>query len=199
MDIFFQGFVVGAGLIIAIGAQNIFVLTQSIRKQYHIMIAAICSFSDMLLIAIGTAGVGTLIAQNIYMQEFARWGGAAFLFWIGTQAFRDMIRDSTMEVSRKVYTNRRKIILMTLTFTFLNPHVYLDTVIFLGGMGGLYDVLRERILFAAGASTASLLWFFGLAWAGTIFAPVFARPMSWKLMNCVVGFCMWGIGLQLLL
>jgi len=197
MMVFLQGMALGAGLIVAIGAQNAFVLTQSIKKQHHWLIAAICSLSDMFLIVIGTNGVGSLIASNLYIQNAARWGGALFLVIMGWRSFIDATKKNSLKPSAEVYSSRNTIIMLTLSFTFLNPHVYLDTVLFLGGIGGQFAVRGERAMFATGASAASVLWFFGLAWAGVRLAPLFARESAWRFLHCGVGLVMWGIAWKL--
>ena len=197
MAIYINGFALGLGLIVAIGAQNVFVLTQSIKKKHHWLVAFICSLSDMILIFIGTTGIGTLIAATSATQQAARWGGAFFLFFIGVKAFLNITRSHRLEVSENVETRLRQIIALTLAFTFLNPHVYLDTVLLLGGIGGQYESGFERILFASGAAAASFLWFFGLAWCGSVLAPLFKKTVAWKILDFCVGTTMWTIGWQL--
>ncbi len=196
MQVFLQGMAVGAGLIIAIGAQNVFVLSQGIRKQYHWLIALICSLSDVMLIFIGAAGVGTLVAGNHALQTGAAWLGAAFLGWYGLRAFMGVFKETSLEQKKREDSSMRIIVLTALALTFLNPHVYIDTVLLLGSIGGQYQA-GERYLFALGASVSSVLWFFALSFGGTLLAPVFQKSISWKLLNVFVCVTMWSIAAQL--
>jgi L-lysine exporter family protein LysE/ArgO len=197
MNAFLQGIGIGAGLIIAIGAQNAFVLTQGIRKQHHRLIALICSASDMLLIFLGAAGVGAVVAANPVWQKYAAWLGAMFLFWLGLKALLGALTKKKLAVRQEKTLTRQAAILTTLALTFLNPHVYLDTVLLLGGLGGQYPP-QERYLFALGASVSSFLWFFSLAIGGTFLAPLFLKSTAWKILDLVVCATMWSISWQLL-
>lgn len=197
MTIFLQGMGVGAGLIVAIGAQNAFVLTQGIRRQHHWLIASLCSLSDMLLIFIGTAGIGGIVAQNPALQRGAAWTGAAFLFWLGARACRGAFMAKRLLAGHEVAVEVRTAVLTTLALTFLNPHVYIDTVLLLGSIGGQYQSV-ERYAFALGASAASFLWFFALSVAGTLLAPLFQKSIAWRILDLVVWLTMWGIAWQLI-
>ncbi len=198
MSVFFQGMGVGAGLIIAIGAQNVFVLTQGIRKQYHWLIALICSMSDMLLIFIGAAGVGGYVAENHAVQTAAAWFGAIFLIWYGGRALLSVSTARTLEQERSYCNGIKIIITTTLALTFLNPHVYIDTILLLGSISGQYQV-KERWIFALGASVSSFLWFFSLSFGGALLAPVFQKSISWKFLNGLVCLTMWVIAVQLVM
>lgn len=198
MPIYCTGLLLGAGLILAIGAQNVFLLTQSIKKQHHWLIALICSASDVVLIFLGANGLGSLMAQSDVVQQFARLGGAGFLFYIGIRSFLEIKRSKSLVPGEVVQGQLRNVVVMTLSFTFLNPHVYLDTVILLGGIGSQYTASMERLLFAGGAATASVIWFFGLALGGMMLSPLFARPAAWKVLDFCVGVIMCVIGWQLL-
>lgn len=195
---FIQGMGVGAGLIIAIGAQNVFVLTQGIRKQYHWLTALICSMSDMLLIFVGAAGVGSFVAENHFLQTGSAWMGAVFLVWYGFRALLKVNSVTFLDVGKHDNSSMRIIVATALALTFLNPHVYIDTVILLGSIGGQYQA-ENRILFALGASTSSFLWFFSLSFGGALLAPVFQKSVSWKILNVLVCVTMWSIAVQLVL
>lgn len=196
MNTYLQGMVIGGGLIVAIGAQNAFVLTQGIRKQYNWLVAFICSASDVFLIFIGAAGLGATINSYPKLQVIAAWGGAAFLFYIGLQALLDIRKDKSLETGN-IQPGIRAIVASCLAFTFLNPHVYVDTVLLLGSIGGQFPE-RERLVFALGASTSSFLWFFGLSLCGTLLAPFFKKKVAWKILDLLVCITMWIIAYQLL-
>lgn len=196
MGIFLQGMGVGAGLIIAIGAQNAFVLTQGIRRQHHLLVAAICSISDMILIFAGAAGVGGLIAREPSLQAGAAWAGAFFLFWVGARALRGALTDKHLDEKKEIFVGIETVILTTLALTFLNPHVYIDTLLLIGSIGGQYQ-LSERLTFALGASTASFLWFFTLSFGGALLAPLFQKKLAWRILDILVCVTMWFIAWQL--
>ncbi len=198
MITFLQGMGTGAGLIIAIGAQNAFVLAQGVRKEHNWLVAATCSLCDALLIFFGAAGVGTLVAQHPLLQEIAGWGGAIFLFLYGCRALKSAIRGGSLEMQKSHGGKTRMAVLTaTLAVTLLNPHVYLDTIVLLGGISGRFEG-QGRYLFALGAGTASLLWFFSLSLCGTMLAPVFKKRTAWRLLDGAVWLTMWAIAVQIL-
>lgn len=194
---YIQGMAVGAGLIIAIGAQNAFVLSQGIRRQHHWLVAAICCSCDAILIAAGVAGIGGAVAANPSLQTVAAWGGALFLFAYGARALRRAMADNSLQADCRRSGSTKEVVLTTLGVTLLNPHVYLDTVILLGAISGQFPP-GERSIFAFGACTASLLWFFSLSLGGVLLAPVFARPGSWRGLDLFVGVSMWMVAARLL-
>ncbi len=193
---FIQGFGIGGGLIIAIGAQNAFVLSQGVRRNYLLAIPLICSLCDMLLIAIGVAGVGTIVAQHPQITRIASWGGAAFLFWYGLRSLRSALRGEALEAGENTIRSLRSAILTTLAVTLLNPHVYLDTMILLGSISGQFEG-NGRLLFGAGAMSASVVWFFSLSLGGRILTPLFQRPIAWQILDSLVCVTMWGIAASL--
>ena len=196
MQVFLQGMGVGAGLIIAIGAQNVFVLSQGIRKQYHWLIALICSMSDVVLIFVGAAGLGTIVAGNHVLQTGAAWLGAAFLGWYGFRAFLNIFRETSLQQKKPGDSSLRLVVLTTLALTFFNPHVYIDTVLLLGSISGQYQA-GDRYLFAMGASVSSIVWFFSLSFGGSLLAPIFEKSISWKILNIFICVTMWSIAAQL--
>lgn len=198
MIAFLQGMGTGAGLIIAIGAQNAFVLSQGVRKEHNWLVAAVCSLCDGLLIFFGAAGVGTLVAQHPLLRELAGWGGAAFLFYYGCRALYSAIHGGSLEAEEGcVGQTRLTVLAATLAVTLLNPHVYLDTIVLIGGISGQFAD-SGRYLFALGASSASLLWFFSLSLCGALLAPVFKKPLAWRLLDGGVCLTMWAIAVQIL-
>ncbi len=194
---YIQGLGIGAGLIIAIGAQNAFVLSQGVRRQHHWLVASICFFCDAALIFAGVAGFGRAVAAHPVVQQGAAWGGAVFLFWYGARALRAAMVDNALRVSQSAVLSPQKIISATLAVTLLNPHVYLDTVFLLGGISGQL-AMDERSIFAFGACSASFIWFFGLSLGGSFLAPVFAKPVAWRILDVFICCSMWGVAVHLL-
>ena len=194
---FFQGIGVGGGLIIAIGAQNAFVLSQGVRRNFPLQTALVCSLCDASLILIGISGVGALVASNPLLGQLASWLGALFLLCYGARAFRSALKGGTLEAVAATIPSRRKLLLATLALTFLNPHVYLDTIVLVGGISGQL-AQSERYLFGAGAVTASILWFFSLSLGAGFLAPLFRKPVAWRCLDLFVALTMWAIALSLL-
>ncbi len=194
---FLQGMGTGAGLIIAIGAQNVFVLSRGVRKQYNWLVALICSLCDALLICLGVAGVGSVVAAHPLLRDLAGWAGALFLAWYGWRALRAAIAVESMEITDESFSSRRAVVAATFAVTLLNPHVYLDTLVLLGGIGGQFTG-PGRYLFAFGACSASLIWFYSLSLCGVILAPLFQTKTAWRVLNGSVCLTMWTIAVQLL-
>ncbi len=193
---FLRGLGLGASLIIAIGAQNAFVLRQGLRREQAILVAAICAFCDAVLITSGALGVGGVIAHWPLLARLTSLGGALFLLYYGLQAFRSARRPGSLEASAAALP-RSSVIASTLSVSLLNPHVYLDTVVLVGGLAAQYAAF-PRLCFAAGAVSASCVWFFSLALGAAYLAPVFRRPRAWQVLNCLVGAVMWAIAFSLL-
>lgn len=182
----------GGGLIVAIGAQNAFVLTQSVRRNHHMQVAALCALCDIVLIAFGVTGVGTMVASNPTLGQFAAWGGAAFLLWYGLGAFRSMLKGGSLQETDDDTKTLRHTLMLTLAVTLLNPHVYLDTIVLMGSISGQFAG-QERYIFGIGAATASCLWFFVLSVGGQMLAPVFKRDITWRILDGAVCLTMWTI------
>lgn len=195
---FLKGFGTSAGLIIAIGAQNAFVLSHGVRRDHHLVIPLICSFFDALLITVGILGVGTAVASNPVLAKAAAWGGAAFLFWYGIGSFRSAIKGGHLETEGSGSTPLKKAVLTTLAVTLLNPHVYLDTLVLMGSISGQIP-LDQRPWFGVGAALASFVWFFALSLGGNLLAPLFKKQAAWRILDTLVGIIMWSIALSLLL
>lgn len=194
---FLKGFGIGSGLIIAIGAQNAFVLSQGVKKSHYIVIPLICAICDALLIALGVTGMGTLIASNKTLSLIAGIGGAGFLFLYGIGSFRSAIKGGSLSANQKTESSLKAAILTTLAITLLNPHVYLDTIILLGSISSQFKQ-PGHIFFGAGAVLASFAWFFSLSLGGKLLAPLFTRESSWRILDTLVGITMWGIALSVL-
>ena len=192
-----EGFGLGASLIIAIGAQNAFVLRQGLKNQSVFLIATICFLCDAALIALGSAGLGTLIAGSPTLTTAATWGGAAFLIAYGARAFRAALRPGALATAAAATDGTAAVISMTLAISLLNPHVYLDTVVLLGSIAGRYPA-EERLPYALGAMLASCLWFYGLGFGARALAPILSRPRAWRAIDLFVGAVMWAIAASLL-
>jgi L-lysine exporter family protein LysE/ArgO len=194
-----QGFGLGMSLIVAIGAQNAFVLRQGLKKQHVFLVAALCSLCDAVLILLGVGGLGAVINALPVLTLVATWGGALFLLIYGLRSFRAAFQSdklNTYEVAGEP-TRTREIILAVLAFSLLNPHVYLDTVVLIGSVGAHYPS-GERLLFALGAMLSSLTWFFALAYGARWLAPLFRSPLAWRVLDCLIGGIMWFIAASLI-
>jgi len=193
-----QGFGLSMGLIIAIGSQNAFVLRQGLKRDRVFLVATVCFLCDATLIAAGAAGFGTLVASSPLALLIALWGGSAFLFLYGLRAFRCALHPDTLDPAgaSDASGSAARVILSTLALSLLNPHVYLDTVILLGSLAARFSG-ASRLLFAVGAMTASLVWFYGIGYGARLLAPLFGKPAAWRLLDAVVGCTMWGIAVSL--
>ena len=198
MPDFIAGFLAGAALIIAIGAQNAFVLRQGIRREHVLPIVLVCAGADALLIAAGLVGLGALIQSAPVLLGAARYGGAAFLILYGAMAAQRALRLEKLVVDPSVGTLLGAAMAACLAFTFLNPHVYLDTVILLGSLANQRSG-AGRWAFASGAATASFAWFAGLGYGARFLAPLFTNPLAWRALNSMIALIMWGLGIALFL
>jgi L-lysine exporter family protein LysE/ArgO len=197
VNAYLAGFGMGASLIVAIGAQNAFVLTQAIRRNHALAVAALCALLDSLLIAVGVCGLGTAVAGNAVLKNVATLGGAAFLLWFGARNLAEVCKRRHLGLVETLPAGLGPTLSATLAVSLLNPHVYLDTVIMLGAVSGNFPGLG-RYSFGAGAATASLFWFFGLSLAGGLLAPLFKRPTAWKIVNILVCMTVWWIAAGLI-
>lgn len=195
--IYLQGALLGAAMILPLGPQNAFVLQQGSRKQYHMMSAFLCSLSDTVLIVAGVFGGSALLGQSEMLMQLITWAGVAFLVWYGYGAFRTaMFSDDVVIQTENKVVSRWRVVVTLFAVTWLNPHVYLDTFVVLGSVGGQLDS-QLRPWFTAGALTASFFWFFALAILAAWFSPVLNKPRSQRIINLFVGIVMWFIAFQL--
>jgi L-lysine exporter family protein LysE/ArgO len=196
--VFFKGFAMSAALIVAIGAQNAFVLRQGIKREHVLPVVLLCAASDALLIALGVAGLGALVQQSPWLLALARCGGAAFLVWYGFIAARRAFAHDALQLGSAPPLSLRAALTACLAFTYLNPHCWLDTVVLLGSISTQQpDGLRW--VFGAGAFTASFTWFFALGYGARLLAPLFTRPRAWQMLDAAIALTMWAIAASLLL
>lgn len=193
------GLGLSGSLIVAIGAQNAFVLRQGLRREHVGLVATLCFVSDATLIVIGCAGLGQLIQAHPAWVSAVTSIGAAFLTVYGLLHVRSALRPQALQADAPVTpTPRGTVIRTVLALTWLNPHVYLDTVLLLGSIAGRYPG-AQRVAFAVGACTASLLWFYGLGYGAVRLAPLFARPGAWRVLDGLIAVVMLTIAASLLL
>lgn len=190
------GFALGFSLILAIGAQNAFVLRQGLRRAHVLAVCLTCALSDAVLIVVGVAGFGALAEAVPGLERIMRFGGAAFLVWYGARNFLSAWRGGAVLEAGEGAGRLGAALLTCLALTWLNPHVYLDTVVLLGSVSAQYD---DKIAFGAGAVLASFVFFFGLGYGARLLAPLFRRPLSWRVLDVLVGLVMWGIAAKLVL
>ena len=197
MSIFLSGFSLGLSLILAIGAQNAFVLRQGLRRSHVLPVALTCAISDAALIIAGVAGFGILVDRFPSLITLLTWAGAAFLFVYGALSLRSAWRGGGVLQASDDSPQRLGPVLATcLALTWLNPHVYLDTVVLLGGIAARYG--EARWIFGAGAMTASFMFFLSLGYGARLLAPLFARPRAWQVLDVIIGLVMWAIAVKLI-
>jgi len=195
---FIQGFGTGGGLIVAIGAQNAFVLSQGVRRNHHFIVALICIVCDAVFITAGVAGFGKAISTNPTLSQLVAWGGAGFLFFYGLRSLRSALRGGGMDISDRTILTLRAAIIATLAVTLLNPHFYLDTVILLGSVSSQFQG-ESQLYFWVGAVSASTLWFISLSLGGQMLAPLFRKQISWQILDSLVCATMWAIAVSLIM
>ncbi|RED18481.1 LysE/ArgO family amino acid transporter [Pontivivens insulae] len=197
MDAALAGFFLSFGLILAIGAQNAFVLRQGIRGEFVLPVVLTCAISDALLITLGVSGFGAIMAAAPWVEPAFRWGGAAFLLYYAFRAARSAWTGGEgLDPAKGPGAGLRATILTCLALTWLNPHVYLDTVILLGSISTQYA--GARLAFGAGAVTASFTFFFMLGFGASLLRPLFARPASWRVLDAIVALIMATIAILLI-
>ncbi|KUJ76955.1 amino acid transporter [Ruegeria marisrubri] len=192
---FLPGFALGFSLILAIGAQNAFVLRQGLRREHVFALCLTCAVSDALLIAAGVAGFGALATAVPVFEPLMRYGGAAFLVWYGSRSLMSAWNGgAVLEAGNGQGTSLRAALITVMAFTWLNPHVYLDTVVLIGSISAQYD---DRLGFALGATTSSFVFFFSLGYGARLFAPLFSRPRAWQVLDTLIGVTMLAIAAKL--
>lgn len=199
MDSILSGFFLSLSLIIAIGAQNAFVLKQGLKKHHVFWVCIVCAASDAVLITVGVTGFGAALEAFPEIESAARYGGALFLVAYSGKSFLSAAGTShALEPEGEIPAALWKTILTCLAFTWLNPHVYLDTVVLLGAVSVQYEG-AARLQFGLGAIAASFVFFFSLGYGARFLAPLFKQPVAWKILDVAVGLVMFSIAVSLVL
>jgi L-lysine exporter family protein LysE/ArgO len=186
-----SGLATGFSLIVAIGAQNAFVIRQSLTRQHVLLVVAICALADAVLIIAGVAGLGAAISSLPWLIEIIRWFGVLYLTWFGIKTLRGAVKPKAMDAGTAQSASRRQVVAAVLGFTFLNPHVYLDTVILVGSIANTFK--DERWIFAVGAALASVIWFFSIGYGAKAAARYMSRPAFWRILDIVIAAVMFSI------
>ena len=198
MHAYLSGFLLGLSLILAIGAQNAFVLKQGLKGEHVFWVVLTCALSDALLISVGVSGFHVLVQRAPWLTTVSRYAGAAFLLWYGARSFRAALRSSAVLAPQSAAPRSLwQTLAATLAFTFLNPHVYLDTVVLLGSVSTQFA--GHTLVFGVGAASASFAFFFSLGYGARLLRPLFARPITWKVLEALIGMTMWSLAAKLLL
>ena len=194
---FITGFSIGFSLILAIGAQNAFVLKQGLIRQNVFLVCLICAASDAILITLGVSGFGEIITEYPIIERLARIGGALFLFTYGVlNLYSAQTKTHALEPTKKIQKSKRKTILTCLGFTWLNPHVYLDTVVMLGSISTQFE---NTAAFALGAISASFVFFFSLGFGASKLTRYFEKPKTWRVLENLIGILMIFLGIALVI
>lgn len=192
-----SGFGLGLSFIVAIGAQNAFVLRQGLYRQHVFWVCLVCALSDAILILIGVFGLSFVIKVIPSIEWVMRYVGSAFLFCYGLKSFWQAFKSNhALQVSGGVKQSLKTVLVICLALTWLNPHVYLDTVLLLGSIASQYP--NQQVYFAVGAILASFCFFFSLGYGSAFLRPIFAKPLSWKILDILIGVVMWLIAISLL-
>jgi len=198
MQAYFSGFALGLSLILAIGAQNAFVLKQGLKKQHVFLVSTLCAVSDAILITLGVTGFGALVHQYPLVEPVSRYAGGAFLIGYAAISFYSAYNNNhTLSPAGEAPESALKVALICLGFTWLNPHVYLDTVVLLGSISTQFA--SQIAAFTSGAVTASFVFFFSLGYGSRMLIPIFQKPGSWKVLEVVVGLLMLALAINLIL
>jgi L-lysine exporter family protein LysE/ArgO len=190
------GLLTGLSLIVAIGAQNAYVLRQGLAREHVALVVGICALSDVVLITAGVAGIGGIVERAPWVLEVVRWLGVAFLTWYGVSSLLRARRAETLHAADRVTVSRRGVAVRALALTWLNPHVYLDTVLLLGTIANQHGS-TGRWWFAVGACIGSLLWFSGLGFGARYASRWLARPRAWQVLDVLIGVTMIAIAASL--
>lgn len=189
MTTLLTGFLTGLGLIVAIGSQNAYVLRQGLLRQHVAVIVAVCSLGDVVLELAGVLGMGAIVQAHPDAVRALKWFGAAYLIWFGINSFRSARKQGSLDPAEANATTRKKAVLTVLGLTFLNPHVYLDTVVMIGSLANAHGS-HGRWLFYIGSAAASLVWFAALGFGARALTPLVRKPRTWQIIDVVVGVMM---------
>ena len=189
------GFLTSLSLIVAIGAQNAFVIRQALTRQHVLVIVLICAASDALLMLAGVGGLGAIISANAQVLEWIRWFGVAYLTWFGVRSVISAFKNDVLDSSGSSEKSLLKVVLMCLTITFLNPHVYLDTVILVGSIANQFG--ENKWFFVLGAISASAIWFTSLGYGAKAASKLMSKPVFWRVLDIVIAGVMFSVALTL--
>ncbi len=189
------GLLTGLSLIIAIGAQNAFVIRQGLTKQHVLLVVAICAISDAVLIFLGVGGLGALIQGLPWLLEVIRWFGVLYLTWFGIKSLRSVFKEQVLDATGVQSGSAGKAVAAVLGFTLLNPHVYLDTVILLGSIGNQFGT--DKWWFATGAAVGSVLWFSAIGFGAKAASGLMKKPVFWKVLDSIIAVVMFSIAILL--
>jgi L-lysine exporter family protein LysE/ArgO len=192
------GLVTGLTLIVAIGAQNAFVLRQGLARQHVGLVVAICALADVALIVAGVAGIGRIVERAPAALDVVRWLGVAFLTWYGVSSLLRARQAVALEAMKERTLTRRGAAVRAMALTFLNPHVYLDTVLLLGSLAA-HQGPTGRWWFALGACVASVAWFTGLGYGARLLSPLLRKRRAWQVLDVLIGLTMLAIAAGLAL
>jgi len=193
------GFATGFTLILAIGAQNAFVLRQGLMRAHVFWVCTICALSDAVLITLGVVGSGSIGIAFPWAIVALTWGGAAFLTVYGALSLRRAFRPGALRAADQGAGSRRVAIVTCLALTWLNPHVYVDTVGLIGAVSTGFATMEGKLAYGIGATLSSFVFFFGLGYGARLLAPVFARPRAWAVLDAGIALVMWAIAATLIL
>jgi len=197
ISIVIQGFLLQASLILALGAQNIFVLNSGLRKKRHFLVALVSSICDTTLIFVGVLGVATFFIQYPILKISLGIAGVSFLFFYGAMKINESRNTIAITTTSSDTTNFWQTVFASLAFSLLNPHVYLDTIVLVGGYSSKFSVLSERLFFGLGASSFSTLWFFGLAFSASLFGSFLNNQKAMRMVSLVSGIILVLLALKL--
>lgn len=189
------GFLTGLSLIVAIGAQNAYVIRQGLLRSHVLLVVIVCSFSDALLIILGTGGLGAIVKANENLLTFIRWFGVAYLTWFGIRSLRSALKENKLLASGAAEKSWKKILATVLALTYLNPHVYLDTVIFVGSIANQFTT--DRWYFALGACLASFAWFSAIGFGAQAASKLMSKPIFWRILDTFIALVMFSIAFTL--
>ena len=189
------GFFTGLSLIVAIGAQNAFVIKQGLLRSHVTLVVFVCAISDALLIIVGTGGLGRIIQSKPDLLNVIRWFGVIYLTWFGIKSVRAAFRNETLTASDKSAESWKKVLVTVLAMTYLNPHVYLDTVIFVGSLANQFE--SQRWYFALGACIASGVWFSVIGYGARSASHLMSKPIFWRILESVIAAIMFTLAITL--
>lgn len=189
------GLLTGFSLIMAIGAQNAFLIRQGLTKKHVPLVVAICAVSDALLIFAGIGGLGLAVSKLPTLLEVVRWFGVAYLLWFAFKSAKSAFKTEQLNAGTGQSGSLKQVVITTLALTYLNPHVYLDTVIFLGSIGNQFG--ENRWFFAAGAAVASIIWFSLVGFGAKAAAGIMAKPIFWRVLDSLIAIVMVSIAVML--